>query len=868
MVLRREQFDTDLEDEMRLHRELRERERIESGLSPTEARRAARQQFGNDLELREECHDMWGWGWLETTLQDIRYGLRQLRRNPGFAAIAVLTLALGVGANTAIFSVVDGIVFRPLPYHDASRLVVIWSHRMTEANSRSPSSLPDFEDWQSQNSVFDRLAAFGISRYDIRGLEGGEGLRGALVTPEFFPLLGVKPFLGREVLPSDDRDRVVVLSYQLWQELYHGNRAVIGRTLRMSNNDYTVIGVMPPEFRNPPGVEMWLSFADFYALSGHAGVPNLITDRGFRGYIALGRLKRGVSPSQAQSQLDVIEQRLARSYPKDQGLDTLLIPMRDQIIGNVRTALLLLLGAVGFVLLIACANVANLTLARATVRKREMVIRTALGARRNRLIRQALTESLLLGAAGGGIGLLLAFGAVNIFLRIMPHTIPRLQDIRLDPPVLLFALATTVGATLLFGLTSAFRSARNELNDAIRESERAAGASVHARRLRSSLVSCEIALATALVIGSGLMLNSFIHLATLSPGFPSGHLLTFDVIAPLNRYRMPQQQTEFFDRVLAQIRLLPGVVAAGACVGMPPDIAQGQHTFNIQGLTSTEPGKSPQAWDLPATPGFLSALGLPLIRGRDFSDADTASAPPVAILNREIVRQYFGHGDPLGQEIEFRGVRRTIVGIVGDTTYRGLGSPSDFQIYIPYAQAPFPGLHFAVRTASQPLDEVAAIRSVVRSVDDEAAPARIFTMDQLLSTSIVQPRFYTWLLVAFGMTALALAATGVFGLVSYSVSQRTHEIGIRLALGAQRTEIVRMMVGEALTFAVLGEIAGGIIAIGLTHFFSTLLYDVKPTDPLTLAAVLLTLTIVVLLASYIPARRATQIEPIVALRYE
>src|SRR5487761_570075 len=344
-----------------------------------------------------------------------------------------------------------------------------------------------------------------------------------------------------------------------------------------------------------------------------------------------------------------------------------------------------------------------------------MAIRSALGARRNRLVRQTLTESLLLGAIGGGLGLLLTSWGLNIFLGISPRTIPRLQDIRMNGPVLLFALATTIGATLLFGLTAALRGVGAQLNDTIHKSERAAGEHVHGRRLRGSLVSCEIALATVLVIGAGLMLNSFVRLATLSPGFPSGHLLTFDIIAPLNRYRTPRQQAEFFDRILARIRALPGVVAAGACVGIPPDIAQGQGTFNIQGLTPTDPGKSPQAWDLPATPGFVSALGLPLIRGRGFSDADIAGAPPVAIVNQEIVRQYFGHANPLGQEIEFRGVKRTIVGVVGNTTYSGLGSPSDFQIYVPYAQATFPGLHFAVRTSNQPLSQVAAVRAVVHS---------------------------------------------------------------------------------------------------------------------------------------------------------
>ena len=867
-LFRSAQADRELDDELRDHLERKTEEYVAQGMAPEEARRRARLDLGGIEQAKEKCRDARRVNWIQDFVQDLRYGLRTLRKNPGFATVAIATLALGIGANTAIFSVVYGIAFRPLPYRNAGRLVVVWAHRMEDANSRSHVSLPDFRDWQTQNSVFEGLAAFGTNRYDVHGLEGGEATRGALVTPGFFTLLGVTPFLGRELTPSDDRDRVVVLSYDLWQRFYHGDRAAIGKTIRLSDHDYTVVGVMPPNFRNPPGAEMWLSFADLYAFSGHAGVLNWLTNRGVRAYIVLGRLKKGISIAQAQNEMTALEQRLAQSYPADdKGLGIVLVPMRTQIIGNVEGALLLLLGAVGFVLLIACVNVTNLMLARATVRAREMAVRRALGATRRRLFGQTFTESAIIGILGGGSGLVLAFSMLDVFLRMIPRSIPRVQDVRMDSPVLLFTSAATLGVIAVLGFTAAVRALRLELNDTLREGGRGIGEH-RGGRLRAMLVSGEVALASVLVIGAGLMLNSFVRLMTLNPGFSADHLLTFDVIASLTRYRTSQQQTQFFDQILEQIRTLPGVKAAGACTSMPPDISQEADTFKIQGVTLANPEKSPEAWYLPATPGFVGALGLPLIQGRDFSEADTTTAPPVAIINQEVAKRFFQHRDPIGQEIEFRGVQRTIIGVVGSTTYSGLGAPADFQIYTPYAQGTFPGLHFAVRTSGEPLNDVTDIADAIRSVDGEARPTRIFTMQQLLSSSVVQPRFYTWLLVAFGMVAVALAAIGVFGLISYSVSQRTHEIGVRMALGAERADVLALILGQGLKLVLIGVGVGIAGALALTRFLSSLLYDVRPTDPLTFAVVSILLVLIGLLACYLPARRAMRVDPMVALRYE
>ncbi len=530
--------------------------------------------------------------------------------------------------------------------------------------------------------------------------------------------------------------------------------------------------------------------------------------------------------------------------------------------------MLLLLGAVGFILLIACVNVANLMLARATVRERETTLRRALGASAGRLIRQILTEGALLGALGGGLGILMAFWGVGVFLRLSPKNVPRLPEVRVDGPVLMFAVGATVLACLLFSLAPAFRALGSSLSQTLREGGRGTAGHTRAHRTRGLLVACEIALATILVTGAGLMLNSFLRLAILDPGFPPDHLLTFALVAPLSRYQTPQDRIEFFNPVVSRVRALPGVKAAGACTSMPPEVNQEADAFQIQGVTPADPAKSPQAWYLPATPGFLHALGLPLIQGRDISNADTSATPPVAVINQQIARTYFPHEDPLGRKILFSGVQRTIVGVAGNTSYRGLGLPPDFQIYVPYAQATFPGLHFAVRTANNPFGQTAAIRAAAQSVDSEARAERIATMEQLLSRSILQPRFYAWLFGAFGLVALALAAVGILGVISYSVSQRTHEIGIRMALGAEKRDVLRMVIREGLKLALIGVAIGIAGALALTRFLASLLYGVEPTDPLTFIAVSLVLIAVALVACYIPARRAAKVDPMVALRYE
>ncbi len=808
---------------------------------------------------------------MNTLLQDLRYGVRMLRKNPGFTLTAVLTLALGIGATTAIFSVVYGIVLRPLPYDHPDRLVSIWTRPRNDPSADGRTSMPDFKDWQAQNTAFSGLALYAYNRYDLPDDQGGENIRAAMVSPDFFRMLGVQPLVGRALGAADERERVAVLGFEFWNRAYHGAPDVVGKALRLRDRNFTIVGVMPPSFRLPTSdVSVWLSLADIYATSGNASVGDWLNSRSLRGYGVLGRLKDGVTLAEAKMQLDAIQARLGQSFPSDDaGLATTLVPLHAKLVGDVQYALLLFLGAVGFVLLIACVNVANLLLAKATVREREMAVRRALGCSAGRLIRQALTESALLGVLGGAFGVLLAFWSVNFFLRLIPSNIPRLQDVHVDGNVMLFAVGISLLASLLFGLAPALRHSGLHANESLRESARGSGEQARSRRLRGILVASEIALALILVAGAGLMLQSFLRLATAEPGFSPDQLLKVDVMASLERYSQPWQQTKFFNDVLSAIRAVPGVKSAGACTSMPPELVQEASGFSIAGRTPIEPGKGPVAWYLPATPKFLGTLGLPLLAGRDFTDADTAEAPQVAIINRQVARRYFEGVDPLGQKINFRGVDRTVVGVAADTTYSGLGAPPDFQIYVPFAQGTFPGLHIAIRAqAGNPLSLVPSVRAAVRSVDSQARASRIASMEDLFSTSILQPRFYAWLLVTFGAVAVTLAAIGIFGVISYSVSQRTHEIGIRMALGAERRHVMAMVLRQGLRLTVAGIAAGVAGAAALTRLLSSLLFGVKAWDPITFALASALLMGVALLACYFPARRGMKVDPMVALRYE
>lgn len=800
-------------------------------------------------------------------LQDLRYAMRMLNAKPGFTIVAVLTLGLGIGANTAVFSAVYGILFRPLAYREPDRLVAVWTRILDQPGSQFSASFPDIRDWQAQNQSFEGLAAYAYNRYKIGGLEGDNLVRAAIVTPEFFSVLGVRAAAGRLLGPKDEHIPVAVLSHALWRRLYHDANP-IGEALRLNEDDHTIVGVMPADFRFPtPDVDLWLSMFQIYATSENPSVGDWLANRSLRGYRPFARLKKGVSLEQAQAEMDALQGRLGDQYPADDaGLGVALVPVREQMVGRVERPLMVLLAGVGFVLLIACANVANLMLARATTREREMAIRRALGANGRRIAVQLLTESVLLSFIGGVLGVFLAVWGVEFFVRMSPADIPRLEVVRADIPVLLYAAGITLATGILFGLAPALRTRRFDLFVLLREGSREAGGSVGSRVARQALVVAEVALALVVVSGAGLMINSFLRLMRVDVGFPPDRLLTFSVDISLNRYRNPDDQVRYLDRVLERVRSAPGVAAAGACTSLPPNITQQRGAFSIEDepVTTT----SPRAWHLPATPGFIEALGLPLVRGRTFLDQVDASGPPVAIINRALSERYFKDRDPIGRRVNFAGAARTIVGVVGDTRYDGLAMPVGFQIYIPYAQQPFPGMYIVARSNGDARGLIGPVRQAVISVDPREEGSRFRTMTEILGNSINEPRFYTLLLGIFGLVALALAAIGTFGVISYSVAQRTREIGVRVALGASRGNVVGMVLRESLRLIGGGVALGVAAALGVTRLLESLLFEVQPTDPFTFVCVITLLIAVGLAAAFFPARRAAKIDPMAALRCE
>ncbi|MCI0356823.1 MAG: ABC transporter permease [Acidobacteria bacterium] len=806
---------------------------------------------------------------METLWQDIRYGARQLLRSPGFTAVAVLTLALGIGANTAIFSVVNAVLLQPLPYHEPEELVVVWTRPQNQPQTRNPASLPDFRDWESQNRVFEGMAAYAYNRFAVSGPEGADYRRGIFATSNLLSLLGVDPVVGRPLTLADDREYVVLLSHRFWQERYAGDPTVIGRRLSLNSEPYIIIGVMPPNFRFPtPDVDLWLSFASVYAVSGNATIGNWIQDRSLHGYRVVARLRPDVGVEQAQAELQAVAQHLAEQYPdSNAGLGVALVPLHTQVVGGVQQALLVLLGAVGFVLLIACVNVANMLLARSSVREREFAVRRALGANTSRLVRQLLSESTLLAILGGSLGLFLAVWGVDLLVGLAPAEVPRLESVAVDGWVLGFMLVTSLVAGVLVGLAPGWRTHSADLNQSLRAGDR--GATGHARRriVRSLLVLSELALAVVLLAGAGLMLRSLGRLLAVDPGFRPDRLLTLSVALTVNRYQQAEQQVAFFEELLARIQSLPGVESAGACNSLPPNMIQRGSSFTIEGQPMA-PGESPSALFLPITPDYLSALGVKLLEGRFFSESDTAAAPAVVLINQTLVQDYFREQSPLGKRIQLDGRLRTIVGVVGDVKYQGLHAPAGPQIYVPFTQSPFPGMYIAIRTRTDPDALSGSVREVIAALDPEVAPTRVRTMDEVIRQSVAEPRFRSLLLLGFSGLALALAAVGIYGVISYTASQRTHEMGVRLALGALPGDIVRLVVKEGMRLAAAGIGLGLSGAFALTRFLGSLLFEVTPTDPATLVGVAILLAAVALAACWIPARRAARVDPMVALRYE
>jgi putative ABC transport system permease protein len=810
---------------------------------------------------------------LSTLMQDIRYGFRMLWKSPVFTVVTVLALALGIGANTAIFSVINAVLLRPLPYREAEQLVLLWEKnpRLVDLK-RMWVSYPDFLDWKSRNEVFEKIAVYRSGGANLTGGTEPERIQVAEVSADFFAVLGVGPMLGRTFLPEEDRDGAtpsIVISHGLWQRRFGSDPSIVGKPLLLDGASFTVIGVMPASFSYPERpsqpIEAWAP------VGLNAGQPSFIRRGNHPGLTAIARLKPGVTFDQARANMEAVARSLAQQYPDSNEETTITATtLNEELTGDVRPALLVLLAGVAFVLLIACTNVANLLLARATARQKEIAIRTALGASRLRVVRQLLTESILLSLLGGALGLLLALWGVDLLLAVSPGDIPRLNDAGIDSHVLVFSFAISLLTGLIFGLVPALQASKLDLTDTLKEGGRGLSGSLQRNRVRSLLVVSELALALVLLVGAGLMIKSFVRLQRVDPGFRPEHVLVARIPLPTPKYEEPSRQIAFFQQVMERVKALPGVQVAG--IGSSPPLSAGswQSGAGIEGRVMKD-----FLIDINiVSPDYLRALGIPLERGRAFTDQDTDAAVPVVLIDQDLADRYFAGEDPIGKRMGFdrdkngKPIWREIVGVVGHVKNYGLDAESRVQIYVPYLQVPDSSMSLIVRAEGDPGQLAPEIRREIIATDKDQPVAYLRTMDDFLSKSVAQPRFNMLLLAIFAGVALLLAAVGIYGVIAYSVVQRTHEIGIRMALGAGRRDILSLVVRQGMTLALIGIAIGLVAAFMLTRVMASLLFNVSATDPLTFIGVSVLLSLVALLAIYIPARRAMRVDPMEALRYE
>jgi len=812
---------------------------------------------------------------MRTLVQDARYGLRMLRRQPAFTAVAVLALALGIGANTAIFSVVNAVLLRPFPFREQERLVGVWE--ANEHMDRVEVSPGNFADWRRHaGDTFEQLAVLNFWSANLAGDGSPERLQGFQVSPSLFPMLGVEPVLGRTFTAEEEqpgRDAVVVLSHGLWRRRFAGDPGVLNRTLNVNGRAYTVVGVMPPDFQIHRRAELWSPFApDERTLANR--LPHYL--------IVFGRLREGVSPEQARSAMAALAREMAGRHPDtNAGWSANVVPLREQAVGDVETPLLLLLGAVGFVLLIACANVANLSLARSASRTKEIAIRTALGAGRLRIVRQLLTESVLLALAGGGTGLLLAAWGIDLLVaNLSPgaaFSLPRAEQIGIDRGVLAFTLLVSLATGLVFGLAPALQATKADLGEGLKEGGRTSGAGAPGRRLRSALVVSEIALSVVLLVGAGLLVRSIVGLLRVNPGFDGEGVVTMRVTLPRAKYDEDAKVTAFLDQLLGRLKALPGVEAAAATSQLPLGGSNASTTFQIDGQPPLAPSEQPGAHSRVVSPDFFSALRIPVIEGRAFSEADDAAQPRAVVISQHVARKFFPEGGAVGRRIRSgggEGQLYTIVGVVGDVKHQGLTREPQATLYFTHKTDPGRSMVLTVRTADARLAESLApsMRREVLAVDPDQPVFDVRTAREAVEQSISLERSVAFLLSVFACVAVALAAVGIFGVMSYTVTQRTREIGVRMALGAEPRDILRLFLCHGFALALLGAgvgLAGALILMRvLGSLIAGLLFGVTATDPLTYAGVALALVAVALAACYLPARRATKVDPMVALRYE
>ncbi len=820
---------------------------------------------------------------MESILQDIRYSVRSLIKTPGFTSVAVIVLALGIGANTAIFTVVNAVLLRPLPYPDSDRLVMLWetNPRFQIGVDTLPVTHGNFMDWREQNSVFEYVSALGVGRWNLTGSGEPERISGASVSPNFFRLMGTEPKLGRAFRDDEEKPgagKVVVISHSLWQRRFAGEPGVIGKPMTLDGESYTVIGVAPEGFQFPRAKDL----PYFVAVATQTDVwrPMTLGDdfvnksRANHQLSVMAKLKRGVTREQAQTEMTAIAERLERSYPdSNQGIGVKVVPLNEQVVGNVRPALWVLMGAVALVLLIACANVANLLLARSSARQKEIAIRTALGASRSRVVRQLLTEALLLSMTAAVTGTLLSLWGIKAMLSLSRETLPRAYEISVDLRVLGFTVVIALLTSVLFGLTPALQASKINLSESLKEGSRGLAGGRHSNHVRSAMVISEVALSLVLLIGAGLMIKSLSSLLKVDPGFKPNDTLTMQIALLGSKYPAASQQIAFFRDVTHRVETLPGVQSVGLISSAPLSGGVYAGGFSIEGRVATSETDDLVADRRMVSPEYFNALGIPLLKGRGFTDRDDKAATGVAIVSQSWARRFLPNEEPLDKRIKLGGRDSTrpwlsIVGIAGDVRDTALESDARPCVYLPYPQFPSSSMTLVVRAAFDPKPLMPAIRDEVWAVDKDQPVTEVKTMDQYVADSVSPRRLNATLLAIFASLALVLASVGIYGVMAYSVTQRTHEIGIRVALGAQSSDVIKLVVGHGMALVVVGVMIGLAGALALTRVMTSLLFGVSATDPITFAGVSVLLVAIALLASYIPARRATKVDPMIALRCE
>ena len=876
--------EAEIAEELSQHLEQEYERALNSGASDDEARRQVLEQLNAaDLlgrELKKVEHRTSGRStslgsqkninFFADLLQDLRYGLRMLARNPAFTAIAIIALALGIGANSAIFSVVDAVLLQPLPFKNPHQLVMLWENATHLGFPRDTPSPANFLDWQKQATSFTGMAAMSERSFNLTGVGEPERLEGRRVSANLFELLGVSARLGRTFVPEDDKPgtHVVLLSHSLWQQRFGSDPAVIGRALTLDGESYTVVGVMPPLVQLPGfdnrNDRLWVPIA-FPAEEA--------AQRGNHFLEVIARLKPGATLKQAQVEMDTIAARLEKQYPTyNARRGAVVVPLHEQLVGEIRPALLILFGAVGFVLLIACTNVANLLLARAAVRQKEIALRLALGASRGRLTRQFLTESVLLALFGAGLGLLLALGGIRVLRTFIPVTISQVETITIDGTVLIFTLLTALVTGIAFGLVPAIQGSHFNLNDTLKDGARDSASGSKGNRIRGLLVIGEVAVSFVLLIGAGLLINSFLHLRNLDPGFRSDHLLTMKVNLSEVKYPDRERRAAFFDEVMRRVHELPGVHSAAVAGNVPLTYNGDSMSISVEGIPDPPPGQQPDVIYRAIGPGYFGTMGIPIVRGRDFTDQDNGDSKDVVIISEKTAQQFWPGQDPIGKRLKpglstSSSPWREVIGIVKDVRQNDFVASPKRQMYFTYRQLKSIAANaLVVRTNIEPMSLAVPVRNAIWSVDKDQTVADIDTMDHIVAEAVARQRFSMLLLGLFAALALLLASIGIYGVMSYSVAQRTREIGIRIALGARRADVLQMTVKQGLKLVGAGMLIGLAAAFLLTRVLASLLFGISATDPITFIGISVVLLAVAILASYVPALRATKIDPITALR--